>query len=105
MNTQLELKYIPKISDDNKVLLFGIFPKKTSICTNPIAITEVNETCNSIEAEANAKIIVKAVNNHDKLVEAVKKLKGRIIFLEMATEDKFDLTDFTKINELLESLK
>lgn len=60
---------------------------------------------NYSEAETNAEIICKAVNNHDKLTEAVKKLKGRIIFLEMATEDKFDLTDFTEINRLIESTK
>jgi hypothetical protein len=106
-------------SKDAPVAGFSITHKGRTICTlhthaNTLVMNQAtieewkidrNKVFTDEEAEANASFIVKACNNHDKLVEAVIRLKSRIKFLEQYTEGKVDPTILTEIDELLESLK
>mgnify|MGYP006351264495 FL=1 len=97
---------------DGNFIVGGVAPEKYTglegvVILNYAPITEY-ETPHILEQKANAKLICKAVNNHDKLVET---MQGIIDYLEWSesfmVEDAEEGKDnaYKTAKELLQSLK
>ena len=61
---------------------FSIYCEGTIKTIASVLFKDVNYMPNEKEAEANAKFIVKAVNSHDKLIEALKSLVGMEVWID-----------------------
>lgn len=95
--------------EDNKILIlqYGTSKERNGSGTHIIAEVKTNLgfNYNHEEAEANAKLIATSVNNHSKLIEALKEIRLAGMEIDDIPFWKKHSEKFAKAFELLQSIE